>query len=324
MKTIYLQTPYKGIYKYLEKSIIDAFKQHNVDILSVPYPYKRKHIQNLIKEHQSDFLFTLVGRGRKELTHLLKYIQIPKVGWFLEDPYFLNETGTLSQQFTITFTVESAAVEFYKSLKSNAAYYMPLGYDPAIYFPQPIEDTEYRSDICLVGYPYPNRISIMEELLKETNWDITVVGGRWASELNKWVKRKRLNCISKWIPPEKVALYYSNTKIILNPHRPFEALNTRGNTNITPISPNNRCFEAAACNTLQVCDYRPGIEMLFSNDNKIPTYKGISDGIDLINRYIVDETKRREKAENAFTTVKGQHTFYHRIKKICQLVQQYL
>lgn len=310
VKILYLLTPYRGIYPFLEKSIIHAFENYQVEVIQLDYPYKTKQIQHILETEKPELLFSLIGRKNNKLLYILKDVRIPKVGWFLEDPYFISETIAYLPLIDTIFTVEERAKEYYVRLGHNNSHYLPLGYDPSIYFPKKNVNA-YRSDICLVGYPYPNRMELVTIILKKTNWNVTLVGDRWARNLRYLRRKEQVQCINKWTSPDEVATYYSNTKLILNPHREVE-----GSSSIKPISPNNRCFEGAACNTIQLCDWREGINTVFGNSCYFPMYKNLHQAIGIINHLLENENYRVNEAEKTFKLVQKEHTFDHRIKTI--------
>ncbi|MCD8511619.1 MAG: glycosyltransferase [Bacillus sp. (in: Bacteria)] len=318
MKIIFLQSSYRGIYPYLERAIIQAFQKQKVDVITVPHPIKVSNIIELIKKEQPDCVFSLIGRKNRKLLQLLQHIPVKKVGWFLEDPYFMEETIPFTSVIDIVFTVEENAQKIYEEFGHNHSHYLPLGYDDSVYYQQMTLNTDFHSNICLVGFPYSQRVELVKQITKKTKWDLLVIGQGWARETKNWKNRPRM--INRWISPEQVAIYYSNSKLILNPHREVVAWNKQKHQQDLASSPNNRTFEAAACNTLQITNYRAGISHLFHSHCSIPMYSSIRERLEMIDSLLNNEKERNSEAKKAADYVQMEHTFANRIKTIKEII----
>lgn len=318
MKIIYMQSSYRGIYPYLEQAIIQAFQKQNVDVVIVPSSISSSNLIHLIKTEQPDCVFSLIGRKNHKLHRLLTKIPVMKAGWFLEDPYFMEETIPFTSVIDVIFTVEENAQKKYQELGHSQSYYLPLGYDTALYYPKLTIDSHYHSDICLVGFPYPQRVELVKQIAKKTDWNLLVIGARWARETKHWKRLPRI--INQWVSPKVVAIYYSNSKLILNPHREVAETIKGCRHNVIPSSPNNRTFEAAACSTLQMTNYREGISRLFQSHCDIPMYTSIGEGLEIIDSLLKNDEERISEAKKAADYVQREHTFVQRIKAIKDII----
>ncbi|MBU9713298.1 CgeB family protein [Evansella tamaricis] len=309
MKLLYICSPYRGIYDYLNESLIDAWS--SISGIDIIIANKDDPIEQIVSEKKPEIAFLLFGRGIKAEQNILKQLKkCRKVGWFCEDPYFIYDTKKYIHDFDLVFTVEKTAVSFYEALGHQNVHYMPLGYNPNVYYPKRTSDAKYKSDVCFVGYPYPNRINIINQIIRKTDWKVTVVGGKWSNFLRNWQNYSQLTCISHWIDPSETGYYYSNSSIVLNPHRPANQLRI-----INGISPNNRCFEIAACDAIQLCDNRKGLEELSESLNII-TYKNMDDVIIQLDQWINSTRDKNKK----YPMNQAEHTFLKRINKMINLI----
>ena len=83
--------------------------------------------------------------------------------WFVDDPYFTEETPGLAQHFDVVFTHELSCVSLYQSVGVKEVYYLPLGVHPELFTPT-MAGPAYRSDICFIGNAFRNRAALFDEL----------------------------------------------------------------------------------------------------------------------------------------------------------------
>ncbi|MED1476030.1 DUF3880 domain-containing protein [Bacillus pseudomycoides] len=81
-----------------------------------------------------------------------------------EDPYYFDKTIQVINRFDYIFTIDTGSLKHYQSVHSNA-YHLLLGTDPTIFKPRLVEHA-YKSDLLLVGYPYPTRVNFIHFLKK--------------------------------------------------------------------------------------------------------------------------------------------------------------
>ena len=69
--------------------------------------------------------------------------------WFVDDPYFTEDTTSLCQHYDVVFTHEEAAVPFYLGHGANQVIYMPLAVNPGMFQPRRAAP-QHQHDICFI------------------------------------------------------------------------------------------------------------------------------------------------------------------------------
>ncbi len=83
--------------------------------------------------------------------------------WFVDDPYFTEDTARMCTGYDIVFTHELSCVPFYRGLGAAKVHYLPLAVNTAMFKPQrPAPQHLY--DICFIGNAFWNRVAIFDEM----------------------------------------------------------------------------------------------------------------------------------------------------------------
>lgn len=321
MRILYLASGEKQIYPFFDKIITKELNNsgHSVhSILQINNPSK---IREAIFSFQPEVILTLAGlRLQDELVNWIRTQGIKLAVWLTEDPYYIDITSSSAQLYDIIFSIDSAAADVYKKLGHPRCHYLALGTEPAIFHPEAAIKEEFKSDICLVGYPYSNRIELIKLLTTKTrNYRCKIIGRGWENLLPPSSRKGRVELIDKWLPPVKVSQYYNGASIVLNPHRPFnEALN-KNELKIAPSGVNNRTFDIAGCGSFQLIEKRNDLTMHFQEGDEIVSYEGSGDLLTKIDYFMNQSVKRKTIADNARKRVLKEHTFTHRIADILRL-----
>ncbi len=231
---LFIPSGYPLIYHYLDKNIEEALYSTGQKYIRFHPKEPIERLQTILSSNNSPvFAFTLLGDHLSDPVYdLLKHSSIKLAVWLTEDPYYMDRTLQKIQKYDYAFTIDLGAYRTYLSVGFSHVYHLPLGTDISIFTKQEVEPI-YQSDLLLVGYPYPNRIRLIEFLLENGTLPITVIGKQWHNQLSKKFRNHdQLNLYDQqWIEPEKVAKFYNGAKIVLNPHRPAKFLsneNKRG------------------------------------------------------------------------------------------------
>jgi spore maturation protein CgeB len=320
MKILFISSGFLGVYPYLEESIIKAFQSLNHSILTIPPTYSDVSI-NKVKDFQPDVALSFVGYKTDErLLDSLKEKGIALCVWLTEDPYYIDRSVLLLDKYHYVFTIDKGAYEYYKnSNTTNNLYYLPLGTDTSLYYPED-SDQHVLFDICLVGYPYPNRIDLIQQILKHTSFTVLLVGPNWQRYFPK--KIDQLKILPHWLKPDMVRKIYSHSKIILNPHRPFHFPKNQNSLSVESKSINNRTFDIAACQGFQLVENKPDLRHQFDLSQEIVAYNNNEEFLHLLDQYIHDSDFRNRYSQNARNRVLKSHTFVHRVKYIIEQVKR--
>ncbi|QGQ44708.1 protein CgeB [Metabacillus sediminilitoris] len=319
MKILLITSSYKGIYDHFEAWIVSELKKkYNVKLFQIHAGLPA--LQSLVKSFNPEAALTLVGfKFPIQMLQWLKKQQVKTVVWFTEDPYFMNRTEGLSGYYDIVFTIDSAALEFYKNKGHKHAHHLPLAAAPEVFRPKQVE-AKYRSDICLVGYPYPDRVKYIQLLLQNTAYKIQVVG-KWKNPLFRFQNNPKLKILEGWVEPAIAANYYNGAKIVLNTHRPFNLRHNQNRLGIEGKSINNRTFDVAACGAFQLIEFKEDLPNHFIEDEEIVSFESYQELVKKIDYYMQFEEERQRIANNARNRALEEHTFEHRIEKMIDIIK---
>jgi spore maturation protein CgeB len=319
MKLLLITSGYKGIYNYYETWIVNELKKkHELKLFHCQNGLSA--LQSLTNSFKPNAALTLVGfKLPFEKVEWLKKQKVKTAVWFTEDPYYMDRTKIISRFYDFVFTIDSAPLDFYKVNGHKHAYHFPLATEPEVFYPKPIE-TKYSSDICLLGFPYPDRIKYIQFLLRNTPYRIRVVG-QWRNCLNLFRQNKNLTIHEEWVEPAVAANYYNGAKIVLNTHRPFNLRQNKNGLGIAGKSINNRTFDVAACGTFQLIEFKEDLPSHFIEDEEMVTFRSDQELIQKLDYYIPFEEERKRIATNARNRVLREHTFAQRLEEMLRIIE---
>lgn len=245
--------------------------------------------------------------------------------WITEAPYEIDlHTPRWLEPWDHVFTNDSASVEVYREAVRNVTY-LPWCTNPRVYRPSSVS-TDYRSDVCLVGQGFPNRMALLnaiapalERLHVKLIGDWTGWGDALAPRLKRFVRPGVYDA-------GEVARYFCGAAINLNIHRdpmPETMPNNRNSRRVPARSPNNRLFDIAACGAFQlVDDSRPDIRRLYREGEEVVLFHDARDLAEKIEYYLAHPDERRRIAEAARRRTLWEHTFRHRLAVIVRSLMQ--
>jgi spore maturation protein CgeB len=238
--------------------------------------------------------------------------------WLTESPYQDEGEYAVQSFYKYAFTNERLMVDRIVAKRiedghpyPGAVHYLPHGFDPLRHYPRTDVPDEYRSDVCFIGSPFPER----QALLSGVDWTgIDFVSrGVWSTRSLE----DTLHTLPDNVPNEEAQLYYAGAKINLNHHRLVKWYGF--DAEIAPDeadSLNPRVYELAAGKCFQICDdSRDELRDIFGNS--IPTYSH-RDPADLerVIRYYLAHPEERERcAQEAYERVQS-HTVAARMRVV--------
>ncbi|QCJ40995.1 protein CgeB [Bacillus sp. S3] len=319
MKIVFIASGYSGIYPYFEQSILHAFSQLNHQVLQISPNFNLQTTQQ-IEQYHPDFVLSFVGyKLEQPFIQFLKQKGYVLGVWLTEDPFYIDESVRLAEAFDLIFTIDLGAFEYYQqTLPAKSTYHLPLGADPKLYSPPDIQGKNY-FDICLIGYPYPERIELARHILEHTSYTMIIAGPLWKKFIGS-EHFKRLKLINKWVEPTMVKDIIHSSKIILNPHRSYNYHQNKNTLGIASKSINNRTFDIAACNGFQLCSSKPDLALHFDPLSEVIPYTTNEECIKYIHQFVHDETTRNQFSYKAKERVLTNHTFMHRIQFILKTI----
>lgn len=318
MKILFISSEYYGIYEHFEAWIVKELRKKN-EISVYHTKGGLRGLQSLTKSFNPEVAITLVGfKLPIRMVQWLQTQQIKTAVWFTEDPYYMDQTANLSNYYDFVFTIDSAALEFYRKNGHKHAYHLPLATEPEIFKPKE-KKAPYKSEICIVGFPYPERIQYIQLLLQNTNYNITVVG-KWKKPLYPFQNHPKLVIHDRWVEPSVAADFYNGANIVLNTHRPSNLKQNKNQLGIEGNTINNRTYDVASCCSFQLLEYKEDLPSHFIENKEMVSFKNDQELIEKIDHFMQSEDERQKIATNARKRVLKDHTFKHRLDEMLTII----
>ncbi|MCJ7841373.1 glycosyltransferase [Lederbergia sp. NSJ-179] len=321
MKILYISSGYPMIYHYLDRNIERALHYASQKCILFQPHESIDQLESILNEEEApQFSLTLLGDHlSKQARNLLSDYHMKQAVWLTEDPFYIDQTIQRIFDDDYVFTIDSGAQKEYLSAGFSHVYHLPLGTDPTTFARMQV-DNRYQSDVLLVGYPYPSRVQLVEFLLRNGSFPITVIGKQWYNRLaKKYRKHVNITLYDQWLEPEEIAKFYNGAKIVLNPHRHSGFSFQQNRRNIRNETINNRTFDIAACGAFQLIEELPDLRLFFSEDEMI-SYQDHRDCLEKIYFYLTREQIRRRVGVQVQKKVYNKHTFQHRIETIMDIM----
>lgn len=206
----------------------------------------------VIEEKPDLFLAVHGARLPSHVVDAVKTLGVPTAVWLVDDPHEIDLSTVYAAHYDYVFTDERLAVDVHRAAGSAKTFHLPLGCDAEAQRPREVEE-KYRSDVCLVGSGFEERISLLLPLQEELSRFKVKLAGHWnrapeGSLLKSFVR-------DGFVGPAETAKYYAGAKIVINPHRDGAGTSLASNLwGVGAVSPNPRLFEAAACGAFVLTD----------------------------------------------------------------------
>lgn len=245
-----------------------------------------------------------------------KSLGIRTAVWVTEDPYEIDLHASWPDVYDHVFTNDSATLGVYG--RPNVTF-LPWCTNPRVFRPMEVAE-KYRSDVCVVGQGFPNRMDLLNALAPIlSGLRARLVGDwtGWGDRLSPALK----GCVvpGAWTPRE-AAMYFNGARINLNIHRdpsPGAMPNNLNAAGVGARSPNARAFDIAGCGAFQLVDAtRPDIGQFFELGREIVLFSDPADLAGKILHYLHHGEERSAIARAGMVRVARQHTYRDRIRVI--------
>lgn len=240
--------------------------------------------------------------------------------WFVDDPYFTDQSLQLATHYDYVFTHELSCVPFYREGGCKEVHYLPLAADPEMFAPMHAPRS-HQSDVCFIGSAFWNRVALFDELAPYlAQKKVAIIGGLWN-------RLSRLDLLQPhirdgWIEQKEARIYYNGAKIVINLHRPTEAGQDNANSaNLRGLSINPRTYEIAACGALQITDVREDLYQHYRPGYDIETFASAEDLRAKIDYYLEHEQERSQMAWRSLWTTRQRHSYTDRIARMLAILQ---
>lgn len=269
-----------------------------------------------IRELRPDLVLVLNGIHAfgADLSRELKTLGVQTAIWFVDDPYYSDDSGRIAPFYDHVFTHEMSTIPFYTDRGVTRLHYLPLAASPRVFRPQRVGPA-YHSDVCFIGTGFWNRIAFFDELIPLIPGKrLVLIGGLW-DRLRHFPKVAAFARLAG-VGIEESALYYSGASLVLNMHRaPEDAAHNRNTQGLPAYSVNPRTFEIAACGAMQLTDVRQDLDSFFTPGSEIETYRSSAELADKITYYLQQEEQRQRVARGALYRSRG-YTYRNRLQQM--------
>jgi hypothetical protein len=196
------------------------------------------------------------------------------------------------------------------------AAYLPPCADAGLFRPRRPEP-RYRARVSFMGAGYPNRIGILAGLARDLGLrgfpgeGLRIFGSGW--EAAPEALRPRLFEGGRRVSAEETARIYSSGDVNLNIHSGTGEGFDPGSAFVNP-----RTFEIAAAGAFQICDPRPLMAGLFTEDELTlaPSPEALPE---LVLHWLARPRERSLQGEAARARVLAVHLYRHRLETIIRL-----
>jgi len=304
---------YKDAYFVIKKITSDSV--HQTQLMAMLISFISEAVIARCAEFKPDLIFALAQAPLND-NSLKKFrdIKIPTAFWFVEDFRLMEYWQGVALFYDYFFTIQRG--EFFDKLKEMGVrnfHYLPLAACLNTHKKLDLskeELDEYGSDISFVGGGYYNRRKFFTGLI---DFDFTIWGSEWdvCHPLSKHIQRggERIGTVD-------IVKIFNAAKININLHSStcHEGINPYGDF----VNP--RTFEIAACEGLQLVDYRSELPELFSIDKEIICFESIEDLREKINYYLNNPDERQKIALKSRERVEKEHTYKLRMEEMLNFI----
>ncbi|WP_110933850.1 CgeB family protein [Paenibacillus bouchesdurhonensis] len=240
--------------------------------------------------------------------------------WFVDDPYFTEDTVRIAQSYDVVFTHEIECAALYQKIGCQHVHYLPLAANPQMF--RPIRSSpEYRYDICFIGNAFWNRVELFDQLASYLQDKKVFIAGQHWDRLTNYDQLTRF-IRTDWIEPEETVSYYNGAKIVINIHRPTAAGSDNRNVmNLPGSSINPRTYEISGCGTLQITDIRSDLTLHYQPGYNIETFADAAELREKIDYYLTHDQERLHIAWRSLWTTRWKHTFHERVASLLAVLK---
>jgi len=316
LKVLYIPQGFAAI----DRGVIEGLRE----TVRQPIVGDARDMLRLAETARPDLVLVLNGLHTFPADHASQIDRIRALGiktavWFVDDPYFTDDSAKVATHYDHVFTHELSCVPFYKNIGCPDVRYLPLAVSTTLYRPLAV-DSRYCSDICFIGVGFPNRVRLFNRLVPYfSRKRVVIIGPLWnrLQGYRSIAGRVHLQRVSE----EESVKYYNGASVVINLHRaPDDPKYNRNSRNIPALSINPRTYEIAACGAFQLTDVREDLPSFYTPGYDIATYESADDLLGRLEHYLRHEDERRRIALRGLSRTIREHTFPNRLRWLLDAV----
>ena len=264
-----------------------------------------KRLLRAIENARPELFVTLYGANVSgDVRAYLRARGITTANWWLNDPFQFERVTKILPAYDFAFSNARGSVEAYAARGIGNVHFLPTACEPSVHRPLPA--AEALCDVSFAGDWSAMREEVVGKLAAH-GVDVRVFGP-WRRKLAAHSPlRARLE--HGFFTPQRMAGIFAACKATLNIHT------WRGKFD---YGLNPRVFEAAACGTPQLVDWKRELDELFDDKERAAMLIYRSDEELLaMSRSISGEL--REKAVAASSSIREKHSYLARMRELLRI-----
>ena len=264
-----------------------------------------------VEESKPDLFLTLYGFNVAARTlELLRDRGIPRVNWWLNDPFQFERACRILPAYDFAFTNAKYSVDAYRERGIRNVRFLPTACEPSVHRPQPA-DPALATEISFAGDWSENRERIIANLVDAKLCKLRIFGP-WRKKL---VRSSPLRPLLRngFFSPEEMARIFTSSLATLNIHTWYGRYD---------FGLNPRVFEAAACGVPQLVDEKRELHELVP-DKKLGGLLVYKDETELhahVRSVLADPQGARERAMQLVSHFHQAHSFDARMRELLAAV----
>ncbi len=258
-------------------------------------------IISAVKKSRPDLLFVFKGElfPPKVAETIRRDFGARVALWFPDDPRYLHSLLIqIAPSFDHVVVSSRSTVPILERKGIRSVIYSPFACDPSIH-----KSLEQRKTypVSFVGTYYPDRARLLSKLIR---YNIRIWGPYWRSP---WVpKNLRRHVVSSDSYGMNLVNILNRSKITINVHHKSD-LQALGKLNM-------RIFEATGSGSFLITDAPSGLEDFYAPGREIACYSTPDDLVELVDRYLHDDTGRKDIAAAGQERAHRDHTYTKRLQ----------
>lgn len=285
----------------------------------------------LAKREKPDlcFFYLIADEIEKETLEILKKLKLCTVSWFGDDEWrFWSHSRHYAPFFSYVVSTDPEAEEKYHRIGYQNIIHVPSAVNTDIYRPT---QNNKDIDVSFVG-SFNKERGRMIRAIRDSGIDPAVRGAGWPAgrigqeDMVDLISRSKiglsLNPPSFYIGLKSIARlffkrpHFNRSLLAIQPDFWNFLSNWREWQEKKIPQLKARTFEIAACRTLTMTEYVPGLENCYQLDQEIVTYKSNDDLIEKIKYYLNHPQEQEAIALAGYRRTVQDHTYEKRFKDI--------
>jgi spore maturation protein CgeB len=264
-----------------------------------------KRMLRAVEDARPDFFLTLYGANISGgVLAQLRERGVPTANWWLNDPFQFERATKILPAYDFAFSNARGSVEGYAARGIRNVHFLPTACEPSVHRPLPAR--AMACDVSFAGDWSAMREEIAGKLVA-AGVDLRIFGP-WRRKLaTDSPLRPRLE--HGFFTPQRMAEIFAACKATLNIHT------WRGKFD---YGLNPRVFEAAACGTPQLVDWKRELDELFDESERAAmlVYRTDEELIEKARRLPSD---LRDKAVAASASIRERHSYLARMRELLRI-----